>query len=348
MKKRSATSVKNFTSEEKATIKRYVADLSNEELREFLRENERPVSGAKDVLLERIDQLLATRAIDYGHLIDLIDTVTPWSAQHVFMLQGPERGLDSFLSKDAFEKHLKTHRASSPLRERKKLALPDELTVVEIQHDGKRIRVTAVEKREGAYRDADYDSSAVTEEGAEVELRAYVHEVARGLVVFEWSVAERTANVHITQLPSMWDYEEAYERFADCTSSWLPLGDFDPINLRAAIPKMHDDEKAKIGGIRSHGLEYETKQGRRLSGKSASATDSVLGEAVIDNAMHNMRTAGMGRNGNFYFDLSQLKDATREEAHVIIVANAGRVNFPTSNGEEAVRYVLSRIRSYCG
>jgi hypothetical protein len=75
----------------------------------------------------------------------------------------------------------------------------------------------------------------------------------------------------------------------------------------------------------------------------------VLGEAFIDDAMDSVRKNSVGHLGNFYW-LSKVNpgpavNPLTGDVHVIIVGAKSRVNFPTPNTEDAVRYVLHRMRA---
>ena len=75
----------------------------------------------------------------------------------------------------------------------------------------------------------------------------------------------------------------------------------------------------------------------------------MLGETFIDDAMDSVRKNGVGHLGNFYW-LAGVKpgpvtNPLKGDVHVIIVGANSRVNFPTPNAEEVVRYVLHRVRA---
>ena len=341
------TSDSDYTEEEQRLILQYVKELRQVELKEFLASTGHLRSGTKKILLDRIDESLAEGTIALVDLVDLLDQVEPWSAQHVFLLGEPNADVTAFRDPHEFEAHLKNHRASKPFRQPIQLALPEELVVSSITHDGARLRVTAIERRDGWHRDHGQDQRTIGPGGETIELRAYVNTVSRGLVMFEWDLIANQAVMQVTQLPSGWTYDDAFGRFVDVTKTWLPVATFPTLNLRRAISTFHEAEENKSNDLRSHGIEYETHGGRRVAGKSATPRDSVLGETVVDTAMHQIRDAGVGRSGNFYFDVTGVPGSQRGEAHAIIFAEAGRINFPTSNPEEVVRHVLDRIRAAC-
>jgi hypothetical protein len=65
--------------------------------------------------------------------------------------------------------------------------------------------------------------------------------------------------------------------------------------------------------------------------------------------MNSVRANGVGHLGNFYWlphgKPGPAANALRAEVHVIIVGAKSRINFPTPNTEEVVRYVLHSVRA---
>lgn len=341
----------DYTDEEKELIVRYVCDLTHAQLHELMRRTSHPRSGTKEKLVERVSEKVEEGTLTYQQLIEYLDEVERWSAQHVFLFGEPTLdNFESFRTPESFQAHLASHKASPRYRQPVQVALPQTATVSSITHDGERITVTVVEKQDGWRRDKRLDEEGETDDGEKVELRAYVNKVTRGLMVFEWDLQENLATLQVSQLPSHWTYEVAYETFAGLVHTWMPTGAFPDLDLRGAIKNFHVEEETmkKKSRVRSHGIEYETAHSRRFQGRSATAQTSVLGEQALDAAMTAVRAAGLGRNGNFYYKLDGIGDGyVGQEVHVIVFAGAGRVNFPTANGEEVVRYVLSRIREAC-
>jgi hypothetical protein len=101
--------------------------------------------------------------------------------------------------------------------------------------------------------------------------------------------------------------------------------------------------------VRSSRVDYRTLQGRRLSARSSSPKTSVFGETVVDAALEAVRKNGVGHLGNFYWlpkvNRGLISNPLTEEVHVIIVGARSRINFPTANTEDIVRYVLQRVRA---
>jgi hypothetical protein len=334
-----------YTKEERELIVRYVRRLKVPVIKQLLAEHELSRTGPKDHLIETLQTALDDEELLYADLVSHLDRVEPWGAQHVFVLGEPALDLSKYRTADAFEQHLRGHHASKPFRSPLPLALPETLTVSAIEHNGDRIRVIAVERREGLDRDDDYDQDGgTTDDGEPIILRGYVERTTRGLIILDWDLIQNHAILQITRMPSGWDYDDARDRFAAAVQKWLPMAAFPLVNLAKAISKLHEDEEKKVAPLHSHGIEYG-RGGSRLSGTSASEDDSVLSDIVISGALRQMRVVGTGRRGNFYWHLDSLgKDWVDKTAHVIVFAAMNRVLFTTDNDEVVVQNVLADIR----
>jgi len=176
-----------------------------------------------------------------------------------------------------------------------------------------------------------------------------MHYLSRTLVAFEWDLDANTAMFQITQLHRDALYEEVAAEFFGLVGNWLDIKLFGAVDVRRAIRRLHELEGNGRAEARSHGIHYRTLQGRRLSAHSPSPRDSVLGETVIDQAMDNVGRTGVGHLGNFYWlgriTPGPVPNPLNGDVHVIIVGDKSRINFPTPNTEDVVRYVLHRVRA---
>jgi len=339
-----------FTDDEQAQIVTDFLALKKTLIRDFLAGIGLAKSGTKEDIRSRIEDALSDGTVSSSQIVQFLDDVIPWGKQHVFLYKGPESSNASWKKTDWLAKLLKQHRLGKYLNAKLPLALPEKMKVSSILHDGSRLRITAIKKREWWERDPDYDAATVTDEGTDVELRAFLHRVTRSLVAFEWDLNANTAFLQISQLPTGFRYEDVAQEFFDLIAAWLDISRFSIVDLRPVIKKLHELEEAGTAESRSHGINYRTLQGRRFEGKSASPADPLLGEAVIDAALGAIRDSGVGHLGNFYWLPSALTNPVINpldaELHVIIVGSLNRINFPTPNDEQTIRYVLSRIRSH--
>jgi len=342
---------RGFSDDEQSQIVTDLLALKKSQIGDFLVQVKLGKSGTKEEIRERIENALTDKSLALGRIVQFLDEVIPWGKQHVYMYRGPKTPIADWRKLDWLAKLIEKNGVAKFLNARLSLVLPESMSIVSILHDERRLRITAIKKREWWERDEDYDDTGVTEEGNDVELRAFVHRVTRSLVAFEWDLVSNTAFLQISQLPTGSEYDDVANEFFDLVSGWLARAFFSTVDLRPAIKKLHELEEAKKAETRSHGINYRTLAGRRFEGRSASPSDSLFGEAAIDSAMSVIRKAGVGHLGNFYWLPGTNGAATKNkldcEVHVIVVGAEHRVNFPTPNTEESVRYVLSRIRSHC-
>lgn len=335
--------------EEQQVVDCFMA-LNCGQIREFLGNHELPKSGTKDVLRERITTALDDGDITCVDLLSLIDTVEPWGKQHIFLYSAPEGTLRANWRNDDWVKAcLERDNMAHLLNEHCPLALPQVLTVSEIMHTDSKLKIFAVEKREYWERIKDHDDTDYTEDGDEIELRAYLYHVKRGLVVFEWDFVSNNAMLQISQLASGSNYKEVAERFQRMIAPWLNIDQFSLLDISPAIRKLE-----KPGGnlpleARTHAIDYTSMGGSHLQARSPSAKDSPYDEEVMENAMAEIRNEGVGHLGNFFWLPQDVNPAHNnpldKEVHINIIASKNRIAFTTSNKEEHVRHVLSRVRT---
>jgi len=339
----------DYSAEERQTLIDFVLALRKSSIQDFLKQVELPKSGTKQDLRERLVEALDAGALTHERLVIFLDSVACWGKQHVFLYQGSRSDMQAWRDPAHTLRLLQEHHLGELFNARLPLILPDKLTLSSVEHTDGRLRVTAIQKREYAERTPEHDEVKATEGGERISLRAYVHHITRMLAAFEWDLNANVAFLQITQLQRDGDYEEVAGHFSQLVSPWLDTQQFAAVNLRLAIHKLHEIEGIGQAEARSHGIDYRSMRGRRVSARSPGPRHSVLGEAFIDDAMDSVRKNGVGHLGNFYW-LAGVKpgpaaNPLTDEVHVIIVGGKSRVNFPTPNTEEVVRYVLHRVRA---
>ncbi|MGA3027933.1 MAG: hypothetical protein ABSF98_24530 [Bryobacteraceae bacterium] len=340
----------DYSAEEQQAVIDFVLALRKSHIQAFLKQVELRMSGTKEDLRERLHEALDGGDLTYERLVDFLDSLAPWGKQHVFLYQGPRSDVQEWRDPDHALRLLKQHRLGKLFNATLPLILPGKLTLSSITHADGKLRVTAVEKREYTERTPQHDEEKETESGERITLKAYIHHLTRTLAAFEWDLNANVAMLQITQLQEEGDYEKLAEQFCELVKPWLDIKQFSPVDLRPVIRSLHEIEKNGQPEARSHGIDYRSPRGRRVSARSPTPRDSVFGgEGFIDEAMDSVRKNGIGHLGNFYW-LSRFKPGTAVnplagDVHVIIVGANSRVNFPTPNTEEAVRYVLHRVRA---
>lgn len=338
-----------YTAEERQAVIDFVLAHRKSHIQDFLKQVELPKTGTKPDLRERLQKALDEGGLTYERLVDFLDSVAPWGKQHVFLYQGPRGDVQMWKDPDHTKHLLKQHRLGKLFNARLPLILPEKLTLSSVTQADGRLRVTAIEKRDYTERTPEHDEENETESGERITLKAYTHHLTRTLAAFEWDLNANIAMLQITQLPEDGDYEKLAEQFAQLVKPWLDIKLFGAADLRPVIDKLHEIEKNAQAEARSHGIDYRSLQGRRVSARSPSPRASVLGEQFLDDAMDSVRKNSVGHLGNFYWLAGKNPGPNANplsgEVHVVIVGAKSRVNFPTPNTEDVVRYVLQRMRA---
>jgi hypothetical protein len=339
----------DYSAGEQQALIDFVLALRKSHIQNFLKQVELRKSGTKEDLRERLQEALDEGDLTYERLVDFLDSVAPWGKQHVFLYHGPQNDVQAWKDPNHLQHLLKQHRLGKLFNARLPLVLPEKLTLSSVTHADGTLSVTAIEKREYTQRTPEHDEEKEAESGERITLKAYMHHLTRTLAAFEWDLNANVAMLQITQLQEDGDYEKLAEEFTQLLKPWLDIKQFRAVDLRPAIRKLHEIEKNGQAEARSHGIDYRSLQGRRVSARSPSPRASVLGEQFLDDAMDSVRKHSVGHLGNFYWLAGKQPGPNANplsgEVHVIIVGAKSRVNFPTPNTEDAVRYVLHRMRA---
>jgi hypothetical protein len=327
----------------------FLLALRKSQLRQLFEDVGLPKSGTKDDLRRRLWQAIDDDSVSPEQLVGFLDSVACWGKQHVFLYDGPHGDIERWKDQNHVEQMLKDHGLGRLFNSKLPMILPEKLTLSSVTHADGKLRVSGVQKREYVRRASEHDEEKVSDERERITLKAYVHHAARTLVVFEWDLLSNTAMLQITQLQEDGDYEALAKEFKRLVRPWLDLGQFAELDLRPAIRRLHEIEELSIAEARSHGIHYRSLQGRRVSASSPSPRASVLGEEFLDEAMEKVRKNSVGHLGNFYWlpkvTSGEVPNPLTDDVHVVIVGSKSRINFPTPNSEEALRYVLHRMRS---
>ncbi len=315
----------------------------------FLAQRELRRSGTKDQLMVEIREYIEQRRIQYSDLVNFLDTVIPYSKQHVILFEGPEQEIDNWRRVEYCRRALEENDRLQFLNRKLPLILPSNLSLSSIEyHPGRDLKILAVQRHDYLERCEEFD---IERNDDEIEMHAYKHQVLRGLIIFYWNLVSNQARLQITQLPSRGSYEEVEIAFRQLIQPWLPFNLFQKLNLRPAITRLRNLEAEETPEARSQDISLDTLGGRRISIKSPTSQDSTIGEEILDEAVQHVSDIGVGHLGNFYWlpnnDNNRTGNILEGEVHTIIVGNKGRINFTTPNKKEDFEYVLSRVRSMC-
>jgi hypothetical protein len=330
----------------------YVADLRRDKLADFLAQHQLKKSGTKAEVVARLKAAVDEKELSYRDLIALLDTVQPWGKQHIFPLVSANADPSIWKRRDAAVALLRKHDVDDLLDKHKQWLLPDELRLSSIELSRARLRVTAVERRVGYERVEELDNEGIDPHGEPIEYRAYVQQTTRGLFAFEWDLDANEAFLQVTQLPMHESYEQAQQRFYTLVRAWLAVDAFSSLKLHSAITEFHRQEKEGSFAGRSHRVELEALDGRRIAGTSKAATQPLIGNVDIDDALETIRDNGaQGHLGNFYL-ISDSSDVANpitpgSDVHIMLLGNKNRINIMTPQREEVVRYAIRTVREAC-
>jgi hypothetical protein len=340
-----------LTDEETQVLVETCETFTNDQRRDFLRKLDLPISGNKAELVQRIKDGLESGVVPVDSLIFELDQIVPWWRFHVFLFDTPPISSKPWASKKTATAHLEKHGLLGLFNARIALVLPPELTLTSINYSPSNLRVTAVQRRDYTARDEALDPEDAVVDGATIEYRAFAQKLARGIVSLEWDFASQTAILQITELPSGTKYETVRDAFVLLIRPWLAIAGFTQVNLSNAITALHKSELRGEREVRSHGIEFRTLEGRRLSARSATIGHSVLGEDVIDASLERISKEGVGHSGNFYWLPTDGDTGTADlerEVHVVLIAEKNRASLRTRSTtnvtEQEMRHVLSRLR----
>lgn len=310
-----------------------------------------PRSGTKAELRDRAEAGLGDGTFSIDRLIDYLDEVEPWGRQHAILLEAEPSAATGWRQSAATRRRLAEAGVEELLDHRQRQRLPENLSLSSISVEGDVVRIVAVERRDYDERDPDHDPLPHTEDGQLIVYKAYRHVVTRGLLTLRWNTATRAAALHISEGFGRYDYDDALTRFGALVVDFLDLDRFSTKQIGKAIRKLHEDERAGNGEIRSHRVGYESRGGRTVEATSPSTNISVVGEQVVDDAMEEVAGVSTGRIGNFFWlpgkgpTPAQNPLGDRRGLHVIVIAAASRVHFMVPSDENSVTYVLQRIRA---
>lgn len=362
--------------EERKQLLNDLKRLRRDKLLNFVRS--RKLSGSaketKSGLAERIMSALQAGTVRLDAVVAFLDATAEWDKQHVILLGPPatvaELDPKKWRNEEWLRERLAEHTLDSLLSKRKALVLPEKMKLASIQLDPAHgLRVIAVQRHQGYERDPNEDDESTrVSDGADVELRAFVKVITRGLVIFEWNLRTNVAMLRIRQLPGGLTYEKVAETFMALVREWLPVAHFPRISLGQAILQLRELAKDEDEGIRAHAVDIAGVDGRHVIGKSQHAQQRLEGNEHLDDALDGMAEDGSGYAGKFFFeaendnavdedneddedddDDDDVKHRRRNnDAHVVLLGSKkNRVNFMTPQPEAVIRAVLLRIRAVC-
>ena len=357
-----------FTEKEQEEVIKYFMDLNLDFIKNFCDLHDIPKRGNKSDYKKRIIESIEGGKISYINLIDFVDEVEKYGKQHVLLYKGSDTILSHWNDNDNVNTLLTENKLLKYKNTRLPIILPQGLALSSIEYvKNKRLEIYAVEAHYHIERIQQYDEQKEIEDyDLNIELRAYFRKLRRGFVIFKWDLVLNIASLHIMQLPRGLTYDDMEARFRGLIKSWLDLDQFQKLDLKSVIKKLHALEETENPETRSHGLNYKSIGGRLVDARSSNPEDSVLGEDFIEKAMREIRKKSVGNLGNFYWlplkvssdDLlkensdnevadKSNKNPLKKEIRTVIIGKENRINFTKPNRREDMEYVLSRVRDLC-
>lgn len=307
-----------------------------ESLRDFLRTQEIPTSGAKEVLRERLETYLAENRQGQLHLTQYLNGVDGWGNQHIYLYRANGQLTADWRNEETVKTALRGGRALGLLNRPRSVVLPDKPSLASVGWSQAHLRLVWNEKREWFERREDED----TEEDGLV-FRAWEHKISRGTLAFDWDLRTGHAMVMIQRLPRGAQYAAVRDRVTELLRPFLDLSAFGRTRISPAIKAILDS-----GEVRERKTNWETTQGGRASFQSASRRQGVGSDQTLKRMESEGRADLQGSLGNMYW-LPTAGGELADELHTTLHKNDQRVAIMGERTEQEVRYVINRIRAYC-
>lgn len=305
----------------------------------------RPKADLRQTLRDQI----ASGELEIERVIQFLNEREPGGKQHVFLFRPSKEINDRWKDLDKARRRLRRRKTLRELIDAElPLVMPSALQVASLHFGEEEFELVAVEARRYTERDESYDGSRISEEGLPVELRAWVHRVARSTVVLRWDLKRRVAALHITQatqqgVPRAY-YRDVLRRLSAVVGPWLDLGKFEDVDLHKVIDKLQRLERG--GGqalTKSRRGDWETDYGSKVQARSASASESMFTDQKLVAAVDKVADPTSGQSTSMYW-LSSQANPLEDDLHLSIVASDSRIHFRKPSSKEAVEHVIGEIR----
>ncbi len=291
-------------------------------------------SGKKEELKERVTKALDDGTIAAEALVAHLDHVEGWGNQHVYLYKSPPGEQKTWKKHVDVIQKLTDAGAEHLFNQTRPLVLPDEPTLSTVEWTIRRVRFVWVEKREWEMRLEDEDAE---EDG--ILYKAYLPQVARGIMAFDWNLVSGEAALMIQRLPSGEQYDAIRADYEAELEKFIDIENFTRVRARRAIRKLE-----KAAEVLNRKVDHETRSG----GKASFTSKGRKTDAYADKDLKKSRDALGGQTisilGNFYFR-PKAKRLDRN-IHIKVYSKDQRIAIFGECTEEEVTYVLSRIRQH--
>lgn len=303
---------------------------------EFLRARDLYFSGTKERLQERLQEYLADGRLQPLDLVKLLNTVEGWGNQHVYLYRAADRLIEGWQDEESVRGHLEGLGMADLLNRQRPLVLPEEPALSSIEWTPERVRFVWIEKRM-------WEERAVAQDVEQEDMvwRAYRINVSRGLVAFDWDLVSGDGMLLIQRLPRGTQYRAIRTRFEQELDPIVSLSQFERVRISPAIQRVEASQE-----VRRRQLAYQTPRGGKVRLTSAGQLADTSTDPDLERAEQVLRGETASLLGNFYW--LSVPHKLRGELHTKFYASDQGIGIFGEHDERDVRYVLSRIRRYCG
>ena len=183
-----------FSEKEQEEIIKYFMDLNLNFIKDFCDIHDIPKRGNKRDYQERIIENIDEGIISYINLIDFVDEIERYGKQHVLLYNGSDPILDHWNDNEYVDNVMSEDNILKYMHTRLPIILPQGLALSSIKHiTNKSLEIYAVEPHYHRERIQEYDENKEIEnKDLNIELRAYIHKLKRGFVIFKWDLVLNT------------------------------------------------------------------------------------------------------------------------------------------------------------
>lgn len=326
----------NLAAEEVQRALDYLLSHKMAFVQDFLRNRGLPFSGTKEKLRERLEGYLAEGSLAASDLVQLLDQIEGWGDQHVYLYKAYDQAIEPWLREDSTRDRVRTVGLEKQFGRLLPLVLPEEMSLSSIDWTPERVRFVWVEKRQWEERVPEED---IVKD--DMVWRAYRIKVSRGLIAFDWDLVSGYAMLMIRRLPRGTRYDHIRSQFEKLLEPIVGISRFERVRVSQAIGAVE-----LSGEVRRRQIAYQTRRGGKASFTSASRSGDTSADPALQGAVDSLRGETAGVLGNFYWLPG--RDGLASELHCKLYAADHRVGVFGEHEERDVRYVISRIRYYCG
>jgi hypothetical protein len=304
-------------------------------IQDLLKDKGKAYSGTRPKLRKRVEGYLGDGAVQAVELVDLLDRITGWGNQHVYLYKGPTSQIERWNTEAKARAALKAHGKEHLFNRRLPLVLPANPVLSSVAWSSGAVRFVWVERRD--WREHLPDEDYVD---GDIEYTAHRVHRARGLITFDWDLVSGHAALLVQRLPSGENYRDTKTRFEAHLEPFVKISKFTPLYINAAILSLE-----KSGEVRHRQLEHVTERGGKINFLSRNRISGAFEDPALKKARDALGDKLDGCHGNFFL---RMPHQSEREVHIKLYAKDQRLGIFGECSEQEVRHVLCRVRHHCG